>query len=302
MACGPLTTKAITCAIAADLDICCGISLTPDLDAALQRKTTRIIMGKLDGKVAIITGGSGGIGKAAAKLFAAEGGKVMLVDIDGDALQSVVSAIGEENAAYMVANVADPVESEAFVAATVKRFGGVDIAILNAGIEGQITSIVDYPLEMFDAVIDVNVRGVFLGLKAIMPVMSQGSGGSIVITSSTAGIRAVGGMSAYVTSKHAVIGLMRTAAMEGAPDDIRVNTVNPSPIDTRMMSSIEEQAGLPTGDSSNRPMARHTPLQRYGEPEEVAKLMLFLGSDDSSFCTGGVYMVDGGVSAGRVSR
>jgi NAD(P)-dependent dehydrogenase (short-subunit alcohol dehydrogenase family) len=202
----------------------------------------------------------------------------------------------------MVANVSDPAESEAFVAATVERFGGVDIAILNAGIEGQITSIIDYPLEMFDKVIDVNVRGVFLGLKSILPVMSKGGGGSIVITSSTAGIRAVGGMSAYVTSKHAVIGLMRTAAMEAAPDDIRVNTVNPSPIDTRMMSSIEEQAGLPTGDRSNRPMARHTPLQRYGEPEEVAKLMLFLGSDDSSFCTGGVYMVDGGVSAGRVSR
>ena len=259
-------------------------------------------MGKLDGKVAIITGGSGGIGKAAAKLFAAEGGKVMLVDIDGGALQGVVSEIGEENATHMVANVADPVESEAFVATTVERFGGVDIAILNAGIEGQITSIVDYPLKMFDKVIDVNVRGVFLGLKSILPVMSKSGGGSIVITSSTAGIRAVGGMSAYVTSKHAVIGLMRTAAMEGAPDDIRVNTVNPSPIDTRMMSSIEEQAGFPTGDRSNRPMARHTPLQRYGEPEEVAKLMLFLGSDDSSFCTGGVYMVDGGVSAGRVSR
>ena len=108
-------------------------------------------------------------------------------------------------------------------------------------------------------------------------------------------------MSAYVTSKHAVIGLMRAAAIEGAADDIRVNTVNPSPIDTRMMSSIEEQSGLASGDRSNRPMARHTPLQRYGEPEEVARLMMFLSSDDSSFCTGGVYMVDGGVSAGRAS-
>jgi NAD(P)-dependent dehydrogenase (short-subunit alcohol dehydrogenase family) len=148
----------------------------------------------------------------------------------------------------------------------------------------------------------VNVRGVFLGLKYVMPAMSTRGGGSIVITSSTAGIRAVGGMSAYVTSKHAVIGLMRTAAMEGAESDIRVNTVNPSPIDTRMMASIEKQAGLPIGDRSNRPMARHTPLQRYGEPEEVARLMLFLSCADSSFCTGGVYMVDGGVSAGRTSR
>jgi NAD(P)-dependent dehydrogenase (short-subunit alcohol dehydrogenase family) len=133
-----------------------------------------------------------------------------------------------------------------------------------------------------------------------MPVMKSRGKGSIVITSSTAGIRAVAGMSAYATSKHAVIGLMRAAALEGAADDIRVNTVNPSPIDTRMMTSIEEQSGLPAGDRSNRPMARHTPLQRYGDPEEVARLMLFLCSDDSSFCTGGVYMVDGGVSAGRV--
>ena len=259
-------------------------------------------MGKLDGKVAIITGGSGGIGHAAAGLFASEGGQVMLVDIDEGALQGAVTDIGEEKAAYTVADVSDAAETEAYVAATVERFGGVDIALLNAGIEGQITSIVDYPEEMFDKVIGVNVRGVFLGLKYVMPAMSTRGGGSIVITSSTAGIRAVGGMSAYVTSKHAVIGLMRTAAMEGAESDIRVNTVNPSPIDTRMMASIEKQAGLPIGDRSNRPMARHTPLQRYGESEEVARLMLFLSCADSSFCTGGVYMVDGGVSAGRTSR
>jgi NAD(P)-dependent dehydrogenase (short-subunit alcohol dehydrogenase family) len=133
-----------------------------------------------------------------------------------------------------------------------------------------------------------------------MPAISARGGGSIVITSSTAGIRATGGMSAYVASKHAVIGLMRTAALEGAEANIRVNTVNPAPIDTRMMASIEEQRGLPSGDRSNRPMARRLPLQRYGEPEEVARLMLFLASDDSSYCTGGVYMVDGGVSAGQV--
>tara|TARA_Y100001934_G_scaffold247208_1_gene306836 strand:+ start:636 stop:1418 length:783 start_codon:yes stop_codon:yes gene_type:complete len=259
-------------------------------------------MTKLDGKVAIITGGSGGIGAAAAKLFVAEGAKVMLVDLDEAALKSVVADIGEENAAYAAADVSDPVATQAFVDAALERFGGLNIAILNAGIEGRISSIADYPLETFDKVIDVNVRGVFVGLKSIMPVMSNGGGGSIVITSSTAGIRATGGMSAYVTSKHAVIGLMRAAAIEGAADDIRVNTVNPSPIDTRMMSSIEEQSGLASGDRSNRPMARHTPLQRYGEPEEVARLMMFLSSDDSSFCTGGVYMVDGGVSAGRATR
>lgn len=257
-------------------------------------------MGKLDDKVAIITGGAGGIGSAAARVFAAEGGKVMLVDLDEDALQKIVAGIGEDQAAYTIADVSDTADTQAYVAATAERFGGVDIALLNAGTVGKVDRIADMPEEMFDKVLAVNVRGVFLGLKYAMPAISQRGGGSIVITSSTAGIRAVGGMSAYVTSKHAVIGLMRTAALEGAKDDIRVNTVNPSPIDTQMMTTLEEQRGLPAGDRSNRPMAKLTPLQRYGEPEEVAKLMLFLSNEDSSFCTGGVYMVDGGVSAGRV--
>ena len=257
-------------------------------------------MGKLDGKVAIITGGSGGIGSAAAKLFAAEGGRILLVDLDGDALQRTVAEIGADQATHVVADVTDATQTQGYVAAAAEMFGGVDIALLNAGIEGTIKPITDYPVEMFDKVIAVNVRGVFLGLKYAMPAISRRGGGSIVITSSTAGIRGTNGMSAYITSKHAVIGLMRTAALEGAESNIRVNTVNPAPIATRMMASIEEQRGLPTGDRSNRPMAQRLPLQRYGEPEEVARLMLFLGSEDGSFCTGGVYMVDGGVSAGPV--
>ena len=255
-------------------------------------------MKKLKDKVAIITGGAGGIGRAAAKLFTKEGAKVMLIDVDKTALEKAVADIGEAKADYRVSDVGDSAENHAFVAATLERFGSVDIALLNAGIEGMIKPITEYSLGMFDKVINVNVRSVFLGLQAIMPVMNK-FGGSIVITSSTAGIRAVGGMSAYVASKHAVIGLMRTAAIEGAAHNIRVNTVNPSPINTRMISSIEAQAGLSNDDRTIPPMAQHTPLKRYGEPEEVAKLMLFLASDDSAFCTGGVYMVDGGVSAGR---
>ena len=155
-------------------------------------------MGKLDGKVAIITGGAGGIGGAAARLFAAEGGRVMLVDLDAAALQGIVADIGNDQASCTVADVADSAQTQAYVAATLDRFGGIDIALLNAGIEGRLASIAEMPEEVFDKVIAVNVRGVFLGLKYIMPAMSAG-GGSIVITSSTAGIRAVGGMSAYVT-------------------------------------------------------------------------------------------------------
>jgi NAD(P)-dependent dehydrogenase (short-subunit alcohol dehydrogenase family) len=146
-------------------------------------------------------------------------------------------------------------------------------------------------------VLAVNTKGVWLGLKYTMKVMATNGGGSIVITSSTAGIRAVPGLSPYIASKHAVIGLMRAGAMEGAKDNIRVNTVNPSPIETQMIYRLEDTINPNRGNK--QPMADATPLRRYGQPSEVAQLMLFLGSDDGSFCTGGVYMCDGGVSAGR---
>lgn len=257
-------------------------------------------MGKLDNKVAIITGGSGGIGSAAARLFAAEGAKVMLVDLNADALQGVVSEIGEEQAACIAADVTDAAQVEGYVKETVSRFGGVDITLLNAGIEGDYAPIVEHDTAMFDRVMAVNVRGVWLGLKHTMPEIEKRGGGAIVVTSSTAGIRAIGGMAPYATSKHAVIGLMRAAALEGAASNIRVNTVNPSPIETRMIHAIEEWMTPGRAAGGNQPMAAHTPLKRYGQPEEVARLMLFLSCEDSSFCTGGVYMVDGGVSAGRV--
>ena len=166
--------------------------------------------------------------------------------------------------------------------------------------------IVDTPVEMFDKVMSVNVRGVWLGLKYIMPEMNKRGGGSIVITSSTAGVRGSPRMSPYSTSKHAVIGLMRSAAMEGSSMGIRVNTVNPAPIQTRMMRSIESQRldvgglGFSSVEEIQETTAESSPLKRYGEPEEVANLMMFLASDESSYCNGGVYMVDGGVTAGRM--
>jgi NAD(P)-dependent dehydrogenase (short-subunit alcohol dehydrogenase family) len=252
-------------------------------------------MARLDGKVAIITGAARGIGAAAARLFAAEGASVMLADVLAEPLQAVASEIGTK-AAVCPTDVTDEAAVKKLIDDTVARFGKVDIALLNAGIEGTMTSIVDYPAEMFDKVIAVNVRGVWLGLKYVMRAM-ENSGGSIVITSSTSGIRATTGLSAYTASKHAVIGLMRSAALEGSDKKIRVNTVNPSPIDTPMIASLEKMRGL--AGRNDQPMAAGTPLGRYGTPEEVARLMLFLASDESSFCTGGVYMVDGGVSAGR---
>jgi NAD(P)-dependent dehydrogenase (short-subunit alcohol dehydrogenase family) len=252
-------------------------------------------MGKLEGKVAIITGAARGIGAAAARMFAAEGARVMLADVLAEPLEALAGDIGAA-AAICPTDVTEEKAVINLVEQTIARFGKVDIALLNAGIEGKVASFEDYPVEMFDKVMAVNVRGVWLGLKYVMNAMAA-NGGSIVVTSSTSGIRATPGMSAYTGSKHAVIGLMRSAAIEGADRKIRVNTVNPSPIDTPMIASLEKMRGLE--GRNDQPMATGTPLGRYGTPEEVAKLMLFLASDDSSFCTGGVYMVDGGVSAGR---
>jgi NAD(P)-dependent dehydrogenase (short-subunit alcohol dehydrogenase family) len=263
----------------------------------------RNMMARLTGKVAIITGGAGGIGAAAAKLFTDEGAKVLLVDRNESALQRVVDTLDSAVASYTVADVTQPAEVQGYIQTALERYQGIHIVLANAGVEGVIQPITDYPVDVFDQVMAVNVRGVWLGLKYAIPAMRARGGGSIIITSSTAGIRGSVGLSAYTTSKHAVIGLMRTAALECAPWGIRVNTVNPAPIETRMMRSLEEMRTTVAGTSvtvaqTKEAFATRIPLRRYGAPEEVGRLMLFLASDESSFCTGGVYMVDGGSSAG----
>ena len=175
------------------------------------------------------------------------------------------------------------------VASTVARFGRLDIAVLNAGLSGPLAPVADYANEDFDRVMRVNVWGVWLGLKHTMAAMGP-EGGSIVITGSTSSIRAVPNRIGYVASKHAVLGLMRAAAVEGAPRRIRVNCVNPAQTDTPMVRSLH---GTPDPGYSSIPMGR------CGQPDEIARMMLFLASSDAGFCTGGVYMVDGGVSAGK---
>jgi len=261
-------------------------------------------MPRLPGKIALITGAAGGIGQAAVRQFTEEGARAVLVDMDEARLQDITHSIGNDIASYVVADVTQPAQVQHSVNAAVERWGGIDIFLANAGVEGTVSPIPDYPIDIFDHVMAVNVRGVWLGLKYVIPIMQERGGGSIVITSSTAGITGSAEMSAYNTSKHAVIGLMRTAALEGAPFNIRVNTVNPAPIETRMMRSLEEMrvaaadSSAATVEQTKRGIAARIPLDRYGTAEEVAKLMLFLASDESSFCTGGVYMVDGGRSAG----
>ncbi|MFT4730992.1 MAG: NAD(P)-dependent dehydrogenase (short-subunit alcohol dehydrogenase family) [Granulosicoccus sp.] len=253
-------------------------------------------MGRLTGKVAVITGGAGAIGSAAAGIFANEGAKVVLVDIDEPALKRAIASIDSDDVTYVVADVTQAKDVEHYVQVTAERFGGIDIFLNNAGVEGHSDLISEYDIDTFDQVIAVNVRGVWLGLKYVIPEMEKRGGGSIVISSSVAGVGGYAGLSPYVASKHAVVGLMRSAALECAPQGIRVNTVNPSAVESRMMRSLEEQIAPGAADAVKAALTELIPLKRYAQPEDVVQLMLFLASDESKFCTGSVYMVDGGTS------
>lgn len=251
-------------------------------------------MARLEGKVAVITGGAGGIGKAAAKRFVAEGADVLLVDLDEAALAQACQEIGSNKVSFFAGDVSRADDNLAMVAVATERYGGVDTFLANAGIEGDVASILDYDEARFDQVMAVNVKGPFLGLKAVIPAMARRGGGSVIITSSVAGIRGAPGVAPYVTSKHAVIGLMKSAAKEVAAQNIRVNTVNPSPVETRMMRSLEEGMAPGAAEQAKAAMEASIPMGRYALPEDIANVMLFLASDDSSFITGSVYMADGG--------
>jgi meso-butanediol dehydrogenase/(S,S)-butanediol dehydrogenase/diacetyl reductase len=249
-------------------------------------------MKSLENKVAIVTGGAGGIGRATAERFLKEGAKVLIVDLSEDALKATANEINSDNLAYTIANVAQEEDTKRYVAEAIKKFGRLDILFANAGIEGVMKPIEDYPMEVFDKVFAVNVRGTFLSLKYAIPCMADG--GSIIITSSIGGFGSSPLASAYVATKHAVLGIMRTAALELAARKIRVNTVHPSQTNTRMMKDIEKDLGDP---EARKAFAANIPLGRYAEPEEIANMVNFLASDESQFITGTTFRVDGGMDA-----
>ena len=246
-------------------------------------------MGRLDGKVALISGGARGQGAAEARLFAAEGARVVLADVLDDEGAATAAEIGDA-ARFVHLDVTDESQWQAAVAAAEEAFGPVTVLVNNAGIL-HFQHVTRTDLADFDRVLRVNVHGVFLGMKAVAPSMERAGGGSIVNISSTAGLQGLPSLSAYVASKWAVRGLSKTAAIDLGPQGIRVNSVHPGGIDTPMVA----------GTSGEAPFYKRLPVPRMGTPEEAARVVLFLASDESSYVTGAEVAVDGGATCGDLA-
>jgi NAD(P)-dependent dehydrogenase (short-subunit alcohol dehydrogenase family) len=252
---------------------------------------------RLDGKVAVVTGAGGEIGTATMQLLAQRGARIVAVDRDSQQLQRAISGLpAAAEAMAVTADVTREDDVAGYVRQALERMGRIDIFHNNAGIEGEMASIPRYSLDMFRRVLDVNVIGVFLGMKHVLPVMYGQNAGSIVNTASVAGLKGGVDVSAYIASKHAVVGLTKSAALECAGTKVRVNCVCPGPIEGRMWTSIVE--GRKPNDLSLalNQAAQGIPARRFGDVSEVAAVVAFLASDDASYVSGSAYSVDGGRS------
>ena len=253
---------------------------------------------RLQSKTAIITGATGGIGEATAKLFLHAGANVMLVGRSAQKLQETRGRLaGDGRVATSIAEAPDEASTAAAVAATIKSFGGVDILIANAGSEGLVKPIEAITFQEFEELLRINVLGVWLGMKHCVEPMKKRGGGSMIAMASIAGVNGFAGAAPYIASKHAVCGLVKTAAMELGASRIRVNAIAPGPIENRMIQSLESQLSPGNPKAFRDAFTEQIAMKRYGTNEEVAQLALFLASDESSYCNGGVYLVDGGYSA-----
>ena len=249
------------------------------------------------GKVAVVTGAGGGIGRAVSLALARAGAKLSVIDLKPEPGEETVRLIRQQGgeARFICADVSSSDGVENYVRETVAAYGRIDVLMNNAGWEGVIKPITEYPDDVFDKVFAINTRGVFLGLKHVLRIMIAQKSGAIVNTSSGAGLTGTPNMVAYCASKHAVLGLTKTAALEVASHGIRVNAVCPGPVATPMMVSIEE--GLSPGAPHlwRKQRFERIPDGRYAEPEEVANLMLYLASDMASHITGQSVVIDGGL-------
>lgn len=250
-------------------------------------------MKRLENKVAIITGAGSGIGKETALLFAKEGAKVTVSDINEDAGNKVVEEIKKAGgeAIFVKANSASAEDGQNLVRKTVEAFGGLHIAVNNAGVGSDFSKVADVEIKDWQRVIDINLTGVFYGMKYQIPEMIKSKSGSVINIASILGQAAFQGSAAYVASKHGVVGLTKTGALDHALDNVRVNAIGPGFIYTGLVN--EETMGKEAIQELEQKHAMH----RLGEPKEIAALALFLASDESSFVTGSYYPVDGGYLA-----
>jgi NAD(P)-dependent dehydrogenase (short-subunit alcohol dehydrogenase family) len=247
----------------------------------------------LAGRVAIVTGGASGIGRATALAFARQGARVCVADLNAEGAERVAKEIAGAggDALAVPLDVTDVGQNEAAVRRTVERFGALHVAFLNAGIAVPSTVLAG-DVDVFDRTLAVNLRGVYLGLRAVAPALIQAGGGSIVATASVAGLRGGAGMPAYYASKHGVVGLVKAAAAELAPHRIRVNAVCPGIIDTPILGPLHGMKEFTEGV-----FARLHLVNRVGQPEEVAELVSFLASERAAFVTGCAWPIDGGITA-----
>jgi len=249
-------------------------------------------MKTLENKVAIVTGGGSGIGKAIAVLYASEGAKVVVTDVDEQGGHAVVEEIKSKGgeAIFIKADTSKPDDSKNVVAKAMQQYGGLHIAVNNAGIGGPIGSLGDYPIDGWDKVISINLSGVFYGMRYQIPALVVSGGGSIVNMASILGKVGTKGSAAYVAAKHGVIGLTETAAIEYADQNVRINSIGPGYIMTPLLSKALDESTL-------KYLAGLHPMGRLGTSDEVAQLALFLNSEKASFITGSYYNVDGGYLA-----
>ena len=260
-------------------------------------------MGKLDGKVAVITGGASGIGHATVRLFVEEGCRVVIADLQDDKGARLAEDLGK-SATYLHADVSREADVSGAIAHAVSRFGRLDCVFNNAGAGGVTGPIETIPAEGFDATLGVLLRGVFLGMKHAAPIMKRQGHGSIISTASVAGLQAGFGPHVYSAAKAAVVHLTRSVAMELGESGVRVNSICPGGIATPIFGAAIGAAGGPEADRVAEVMktllASRQPIQRAGLPEDIARAALWLASDDSSFVTGHALLVDGGLTGGRM--
>ena len=253
-------------------------------------------MSEMADKVCVVTGGAGSLGKESARRLLEEGARVMLVDNNKALLEEVEAEFKMAGfpVASLPADVSDTHQVQKYLRQTVEQLGKIDVLFSNAGISGVIQPVTEYPEEIFDAVLKVNVRSSFLACKYAIPLMNDG--GSIIFTSSVVGVTADPGICAYATSKHALIGLARTVAKEVAGRRIRVNVLCPGPVDNTFQDQVEIGLSAALGSDATEFLNQIIPLGRHAKVQEIANMVLFLASDQSSFSTGGVFMADGGMS------